>query len=295
MMAVRLSLSEDERPPPPPDNRPAKDYLDVCVLKYGANGVLEVSPDFTRSGKPYRIEVSPGFAYEYWLEHLSPPMVYDAQLQEVLVTNDVCARAARERAARVGDRFEMPPRRRFRLLANGELVSARDFDYDGLFVHYFVELPLGWSATADSQLMGMTQRCFTAAEPRTGADVAHFSHTFSVDLLFDIDRFDLQQESLPKWPQIFLEVSSVDSWSRVRAEGYGFTSIPYDAGCHDLTVHTWRPLQPGGTGEMRRYFVGGTPELDDLAYAGTLGDVADQKILSRFGFRTAGSGSVRSV
>ena len=31
------------------------DYLDLCVLKYGANGVLEVSPDFTNNRKPYTI------------------------------------------------------------------------------------------------------------------------------------------------------------------------------------------------------------------------------------------------
>ena len=33
------------------------DYLDLCVLKYGANGVLEVSPDFTNNRKPYTIEL----------------------------------------------------------------------------------------------------------------------------------------------------------------------------------------------------------------------------------------------
>lgn len=46
----------------------------------------------------------------------------------------------------------------FRLVLNGEIVSAQDFEYDGLFVHYFVELPLGWSATSESQLMGMSHR-----------------------------------------------------------------------------------------------------------------------------------------
>ena len=46
----------------------------------------------------------------------------------------------------------------FRLLLNAELVSAQDFEYDGLFIHYFVELPLGWSATKESQLWGITQR-----------------------------------------------------------------------------------------------------------------------------------------
>ena len=62
----------------------------------------------------------------------------------------------------------------------------------------------------------------------------------------------LLQESLPKWPQIFLEVSSIDSWSRVRAEGYGFTSVPFCTGCHEVNIDTWRPLHNGTKGEMRQ-------------------------------------------
>ena len=98
-------------------------------------------------------------AYEYWLDHVSPSMVYDAQLQEALTLSDIYAKRAQRRLARVGEQFERPPRRTFRLVLNGEVVSAKDFDHDGIFVHYFLELPLGWSATKDSQLMGMTQRC----------------------------------------------------------------------------------------------------------------------------------------
>ena len=50
-------------------------------------------------------------------------------------------------------------------------------------------------------------------------DVAHFSHTFDLDFFFDLNRFDIHKDSLPKWPQIFFEVISIDSWTRCRAEG----------------------------------------------------------------------------
>ena len=33
--------------------------------------------------------------------------------------------------------------------------------------------------------------------------------------------------AMPKWPQIFFEVISIDSWTRCRTEGYGFTAFPY--------------------------------------------------------------------
>lgn len=81
-------------------------------------------------------------------------MNYDAQLQEALMLNDVYAKLVQQRLTEVGEDFEAPPKRSFRLVLNGEIVSAERFDYDNLFVHYFVELPLGWSATNDSQLMG---------------------------------------------------------------------------------------------------------------------------------------------
>ena len=79
---------------------------------------------------------------------------------------------------------------------------------------------------------------------------------------------------------------------RCRTEGYGFSSIAHTAGSYDVTIDTWRPILPKASDKMRRYFIGGTPELDDLTYAGTPGDV-DGPILSRYGFRTMSSGSVR--
>ena len=51
----------------------------------------------------------------------------------------------------------------------------------------------------------------------------------------------------------------MDSWSRCRAEGYGFTSVPYTAGCHDVQLDTWRPVRAGPAGEMR--YVAGADHL----------------------------------
>ena len=36
-----------------------------------------------------------------------------------------------------------------------------------------------------------------------------------------------EDSAMPKWPQIFFEVTSIDSWTRCRTEGYGFTAFPY--------------------------------------------------------------------
>ena len=57
---------------------------------------------------------------------------------------------------------------------------------------------------------------------------------------------------LPKWPQIFVEVISLDSWMRCRTEGYGFSPLPLNAGTYDnINVCTWRPILDGPVTEMR--------------------------------------------
>lgn len=37
-------------------------------------------------------------------------------------------------------------------------------------------------------------------------------------------------------------------------------------GKHAVTCHTWRPLQMGTGSALRRFFIGGSPELEDLSY-----------------------------
>ena len=195
----------------------------------------------------------------------------------------------------VGDDFEKPPGRSFRLFLNGEIISAEDFDHtygSSMFIHYFLELPMGWSLAEDEsgENQGLTQTCYI----RSDKEVAHFCHPFCLDLYYDTNRLDKNEEKMPKWPQIFFEVISLDQWSRCRTEGYGNISIPIHAGSYDnLIVETWRPILP--TTEMRRYFVGGTPELEDLSYCGGSNSlVNDSKVLSRYGFRTLTSGRIRT-
>ena len=139
-------------------------------------------------------------------------MKEDDQLRENLMLNEVYARHAQIRKNEVGTDFEMPQNRVFRMVVYGEIISASYFEtYDfnstaNLFIHYFIDLPTGWTAVSmenghqnESELSGMTQLCRTSAID--GQDVAHFSHPFSLDLRFDINRLDqrnkINHESLP--------------------------------------------------------------------------------------------------
>jgi len=44
---------------------------------------------------------------------------------------------------KVGSEFEMPRHDTLQVYVLGEVSSAKHFEYDNLFVHYFFELPKG--------------------------------------------------------------------------------------------------------------------------------------------------------
>ena len=63
----------------------------------------------------------------------------------------------------MGEDFEKPPGRTFRVVLNCEIVAAEDFETtfgSSLFIHYFLELPMGWSINEsyeNSNASGITQ------------------------------------------------------------------------------------------------------------------------------------------
>lgn len=73
--------------------------------------------------------------------------------------------------------------------------------------------------------------------------------------------------------------------------------MPFDSGHYpDLRVDTWRPIDGKRKTEMKRFFVGGTPELEELAYCGNTqkgNATSGSQVVSRYGFATASSGSIK--
>ncbi|KAK1331324.1 hypothetical protein QTO34_009277 [Cnephaeus nilssonii] len=251
-----------------------KNYEHVlCTLKVDSNGVITVKPDFTGLKGPYRIETE-GEKQELWkytIDNVSSLAQPEEEEREQRVFKDLYGRHKEYLSSLVGTDFEMTVPGALRLFVNGEVVSAQGYEYDNLYVHFFVELPTtrkrtvcclwlsDWSSPAAQQLSGITQTCATKS---LGMDkVAYFSYPFSFEASFLHE--DESAEALPKWPVLYCEVLSLDFWQRYRVEGYGAVVLPATPGSHTLTVSTWRPLELG-TGER----------------------------LSRFGLRTETTGSV---
>jgi Meckel syndrome type 1 protein len=64
---------------------------------------------------------------------------------------------------------------------------------------------------------------------------------------------------------ILFKVVSVDIFDRHRIEGYGYLKLDTIAGCRSIKVQTWKS-DLDSKSQIKSYFVGGCPELEDLTY-----------------------------
>ena len=293
-------------------------FIVLCTIHYNSNGTLIVDPDFNppKSSRPYSIDTEIGSdSWEFSLENASAEMTREEAGQEIKILRRLQERDAKGRAALVGTEFDVPPAQSLRVACRGEIVSAWDFEYDGLYVVWcLIPGRWWWGATVedsgetrtDSILTGLTH-CCTAGT--SGASM--FGECFELDLLYrnlgtksesngiDLRPNPLKTSELPfeirEWPQLLIQVMSRDSWYRTRTEGYGVTPLPSQPGAHTLDVGCWRPVG-GPVDELRRYFIGGSPELSDpffVAKPPVDDDGGNVRHLNLFGLRTMTTGTVR--
>ncbi|XP_076452479.1 tectonic-like complex member MKS1 [Babylonia areolata] len=288
MMYIMADLSPRERPSEEQD-----EYV-LCCLQVNANGVLCIRPDFSRGRKPYIIEtITLGReVYEYTVEHTSKAMSRIEQDKELKMFREVYSRHREFLSACVGHDFEVPQPDVLRLTVYGEMISAQGFELNNLYLHFFVDLPKDWYADRQQQLAWVTQTCATKTIGRD--EVAYFSFPFHFELYYKASAgSSTDPNELPRFPMILIEVLSVDTWHRFFHEGYTYIQIPAQPGSETSTRHCWRPVGNSVVSRLRRFFIGGTPELEDPTYT-SVPSTFDGSHLSKFGFKTETTGSVTS-
>lgn len=287
----------------------------ICTIHYNTNGTLIVEPDFnpSKSSRPYLIDTDIGLdSWEFHIENVSESMTREEASKEAKILQRLNERQVKNRAALVGVDFDVPPSQSLRVSCRGEIVSAWDFEYDHLYVVWCV-IPGKWwwgsvidewgEAKADSLLTGLTHCCALGE-----AGIAMFGECFELDLLYrnlgakaendGLRPNPLKSAELPfeiqEWPQLLVQVMSRDSWHRTRTEGYGVAPMPTRPGTHTLDVSCWRPVG-GPVDELRRYFIGGSPELNDPFFVAKPPVDESRPVghLNLFGFRTLTTGVVR--
>uniref|UniRef100_A0A3B4FR32 MKS transition zone complex subunit 1 n=1 Tax=Pundamilia nyererei TaxID=303518 RepID=A0A3B4FR32_9CICH len=261
----------------------------LATIKTDGCGTVIVKPDFNKGKEPYRI-VTEGERREVWrltVENVSACMKPEDKVREQNMYKDLYIRHKEYLNSLVGQDFEMPPLGILRYMTNGEIVSAQGFEYDNLYIHFFMELPNNWSSRPFQSMSGVTQTCRTKTLGKE--NVAFFSYPFHFEAFYMTEKES--DHSVPQWPVLYFKVLSLDSWQRYRTEGYGYLLFPAMPGIHTMTCHTWRPLQMGTVSALRRFFIGGSPELEDHSYVRIPGTFKGER-LSRFGFCTETTGSV---
>ncbi|CAL1531946.1 unnamed protein product [Lymnaea stagnalis] len=276
----------------PPNKTPDEtDEYVLCALKVDANGVLCVKPDYSCGRKPYSIETyMTREGFDYTIENVSKDMSRQEQEKELRMYREMYSRHNDFVQSCVGYEFEVPPVDTLKYVVFGEIVSAQDFEKDNLYIHMFTDLPKDWTAERSQQLSWITQTC--AAKTVDQTEIAYFSYPFHFELNYKKNQLSSKGEyELPQFPRLMLEVGAFDSWSRHYNEGYSYLQLPAKPGIHTETAHCWRPVGNSVVDNLRRFFIGGTPEIEDPTYA-AIPSTFDGSYLSKFGFRTQSTGTV---
>ncbi|XP_041054196.1 Meckel syndrome type 1 protein isoform X3 [Carcharodon carcharias] len=195
-----------------------EDEYILCTIKMDNNGVLSIKPDFSGSKSAYRIETE-GEKKDLWLytiNNVSITVQKEDQDREKSLFKNLYNRHKEYLNTLVGEEFETPPLGALKLFVNGEIVSAQGYEYDNLYVQFFLELPDNWFCPSKQQLFGVTQTCSTKVEDRE--NVAYFSYPFNFEMA-------LRSEDQPE-------------------------------GSYTLTCQTWRPILPGTSEMQRFFVGG---------------------------------------
>ncbi|OAD52457.1 Meckel syndrome type 1 protein [Eufriesea mexicana] len=222
--------------------------------------ILTINPDFTNDHY-YTITNSNGIQFNYWLEHVSEKQSsLELQQQQNELRREIKEQLL-YKEAEISHGLQLAPPDIHKFFIKFDILSAHDFFFDGLSISYHIDLPDHWSTNQNDRLFGRTQRC------NLKNNSAYFSYASEISLDFDTSAMLDRNIVLSSWPRLLLSVISLDSWFRYRTEGYGVIPLPVLPGSYKFNIPTWRP-----TGSiintLRRFFTGGTYELEDMTYCG---------------------------
>ncbi|XP_076750072.1 Meckel syndrome, type 1 [Xylocopa sonorina] len=259
----------------------------LCVLTYdGLHEILSIHPDFIEDEHCYTVTNSSGVQFDYSIEHVSEKQSsLELQQQQNESRQEIKERSIHKESG-VSHGFQLVPAGVWKFFIKLDILSAHDFFFDGLCVSYYVDLPEHWDINKADKLFGRTQRC------NLKDNSAYFSYATEITLDYHQSTSTLDVNNvLPSWPRLLLSVTSLDNWFRYRTEGYAAVPLPVLPGSHKLDVTTWRP-----TGSiintLRRFFTGGTYELEDIRYCG-IPKGQEEKTLNKSQLNITPSGYVK--
>ncbi|CAF2688022.1 unnamed protein product [Rotaria sp. Silwood2] len=125
-------------------------------------------------------------------------------------------------------------------------------------------------------------------------DIVYYSHPFEFEIWYKPSPTSVDHE-LPRMPKIYFQIFSLDSWGRHRIEDYTYIDIPSSPGFYDEDLSCWRPRGNSIYDELRRFYIGGSSEIEYVSYFAIpklFQSEKNNKLLSHFGFRTVSTGTL---
>lgn len=257
----------------------------LCAITYdGLHKILSVNPDFT-DDRCYAIANSSGVQFNYWIEHVSEkPSSLELQQQQNESRREIKERLM-YKEAEISHGLQPAPPNVYKFFIKLDVLSVHDFSFHGLCVSYYIDLPEYWRTNQQNRLFGRTQRC------NLKNNAAYFSYATEIALDFQSACPLDGSNVLPSWPRLLLSVTSLDTWSRYRTEGYAAIPLPALPGSYKYDVLTWRPAG-SIINILRRFFTGGTYELEDITYC-SVPKGHDDKLLNKSKLNVTPSGRIK--
>ncbi|CAH1113992.1 unnamed protein product [Psylliodes chrysocephalus] len=187
-----------------------------------------------------------------------------------------------------GEDFFLPPKNKLFVYLFFDILSAKGFEYDNLFMQYFIDLPAHWTCENPETLSGVTSMCHSKGED----GIVYYGHNFDVVLEYDIQ--SLQDTTTPKNPCIYFQIISKSSWERYRTEGIAYQYLPISRpNCYLYDLSCYR-FDPGEcSGKLRRYFIGDAYNYRDVRWVGLPTGQCDTNTFNKFGVNTVGTGEMK--
>ncbi|XP_065890602.1 tectonic-like complex member MKS1 isoform X2 [Dysidea avara] len=273
------------------DGNDPEDAHVLCHIMVDCHGVVTLQPDLTWDKPCYRVENRHREIFEYSLEHVSADMSREQKTKEELLIQELCTRRVEKLQSQVGMLFDELPMGVLHIDVLGQIVSAKGFDGNNIYVTATLQLPDFWELRDSTQVLSQISQLCSPYSTHKGS-VAHIGLPLEWQLAYIKPIIEGNAvEELPKWPQLYLEIGSFDFWGQHRVEGYCCLSLPTRPGKHHIDIPGWRNKESSVIDQMRRYFIGDDPLIKDITYLSCPQNL-DGDRLSRFGFQTVSSGSV---
>lgn len=203
-----------------------------------------------------------------------------------------------------GNKFITPLPMGAKVYIIGELLSAKNFEEDNIYVFLETKFPDGWEYNTEdyddprikesdeSDLINRTRSItqISKAVP-TGFKRKPISY-FSFPLAWSFMASDAA--ILEEWPKVSIQVNSADSWGKHKILGYGFLQFPPKPGFYQISVPTCRPVE-NLYSEVHSFYLGGSVRVEDpweMAKSTVCNEEGERSTVNRYGFRTQSGGKV---